>query len=159
MSRINKKVLKKQSGRQKFLYGCMVRNQILTKDQAFSYWPFLCGWCHWHKLGSGDGIVLTKLTELKDWVTENQPALKMFPLLATYSFSAILFILLIDSMRSPFGLPAAVFLRFAPILSKIRFRDKERSSWLCRMIGANVPGLRFLWIETGTALEIFLQFC
>ena len=30
----------------------------------------------------------------------------------------ILKILLIDSLRSPFGLPAAVFLRSAPILSK-----------------------------------------
>ena len=40
--------------------------------------------------------------------------------------SGILLILLIDSLRSPFGLPEAVFLRCAPILSK---NPLSASSW------------------------------
>ena len=47
------------------------------------------------------------------------PIILLILLILSKPFLLLLSFLQIDSLRSPFGLPAAVFLRFAPILSNL----------------------------------------
>ncbi len=82
------------------------RNSIVRGSVWFFEWPWLSG-------QNGFSTELTKLGGTKP----HHPKKHFFPL--TNPFSWILSILWIDSLCSPSGQTSFVFLRYAPILSKI----------------------------------------